>query len=426
MRRRPALCLLTSALAMVTAAVLIGSALTIAAPRVANLSTANDAVVHAFYEALNTTIRTGDAADLNAVVAADFISHDALPGVTPDRAGLERYLATVHATAPGAEIVVKDVTAVGNRALVRVAVHDEEEKRAFLGVSPRDRPPVWGRVDAFRIDGRQVVEHWGGTPGLALLEPLSQAALDLNVRDRPLLSLDRISIPAGGTFAAKGASEARLLYVESGIVTVTSTPYNEKTSRPATDSYTSGAIFAVPTWSQTELRNDGSVAANLLVVAATEPSVGNWMQEPELSDSKLVPAYDAGTMQWPHGIALAFDDGFSMTPLAGNVQTTLPGQHPVIAVGRATLAPGADLSLHQANGPGLLAIEQGALALTVGGEDAWVRHAESGGSMSRDVDTLATGDGVLLDTGTIALLSNRGHEPVVLTFVAVLPPGASA
>ncbi|MGH2532826.1 MAG: ester cyclase [Thermomicrobiales bacterium] len=442
MRRRPVICLLTSILALLTAAALIGSALTVAAPRVADLSPANGEVVHAFYTALNTAIRTGDAAELNVVVAADFVSHDALPGVTPDRAGLERYLTVVHVTAPGAEIVVKDVTVVGNRAMARVAVHDREDKLAFLGVPLRSRPPVWGTVDAFRIAGRQVVEHWGGTPGLALLEPLNRGALDLTAPDRPLLSLDRLSISAGGSFTAKGASEARLLFVESGSVTVTSTPLtmpepmtqapSVETMEPADDttsiptSLTAGDIFVVPTWNQTELRTPGAATASLLVVAAAGPSMNEHRQNPALSESTLLAANEAGLMPWRHGFAVPLDTGATMTPLAGAMQATLPGRHPVVAVGRATLAPGADLTVHQASGPSLLVVEQGVLDLAADGDGAWVRRAENGGSTSRDVATLTAGDGALLHMGTSAVLANHGAEPVVLTVVAVGPSGASA
>src|SRR5687767_12947992 len=64
-------------------------------------------VTRRFYAAANETIATGDTTALHAVVAPHFVDQDPVPGMKPDRGGLERYLAALHAVVPDMELLVE-------------------------------------------------------------------------------------------------------------------------------------------------------------------------------------------------------------------------------------------------------------------------------------------------------------------------------
>lgn len=112
---------------------------------------------------------------------------------------------------------------VGDQALVHLSVRGSNRAR-FLGDPLRDGSSPWGMVDAMTVAGHRVVEYWSGATGLALLESLGQASFTIDAPSKRLVSLDRLMIPPGASFAARGAAEARLFFVEAGTVTMTSTP----------------------------------------------------------------------------------------------------------------------------------------------------------------------------------------------------------
>ncbi len=86
-----------------------------AAPPVA--ASGNTDVIRRFYAAANETIATGDTTALHAVVAAHFVDQDPVPGMKPDRSGLESYLAALHAAVPNMELLVEAIVAGGDRAM---------------------------------------------------------------------------------------------------------------------------------------------------------------------------------------------------------------------------------------------------------------------------------------------------------------------
>src|SRR5918995_4869209 len=126
----------------------------------------NTEVIRRFYAAANETIATGDTTALHAVVAPHFVDQDPVPGMKPDRGGLEGYLAALHAVVPNTELLVEAIVAGGDQAMARVAVRGGRGSSLLRGAVV-DQPEPWGSVDVFRIAGGKVVERWSQTDELS-------------------------------------------------------------------------------------------------------------------------------------------------------------------------------------------------------------------------------------------------------------------
>jgi predicted ester cyclase len=175
-------------------------------------------VVGAFYEAANAVIRTGDASALEPIVAPDFFDHTVSAGVTPDRAGLGRYLAAIHATTPAARLSVEELVAVGDRAMARVTLR-ADVPREFLGAPVRGVQVAWGTLDVFRVADRRVAERWGDAANPVFLETLRKMPLSTRLPIRAGIALEHVALRPGDRVVGP-AAESRLLFLEAGTLTL--------------------------------------------------------------------------------------------------------------------------------------------------------------------------------------------------------------
>lgn len=421
---------LVTALAMLRAAALIDGAAAVDAAAGNPL-----AAVRAFYDAANVVLASGDVSALDAVVAPDFVVDAPAPGMTPDRAGLAAYLSAIHATVPNAQLIVEDVTAVGDLAMARVAISGDH-RSGFLGLPLSDEPPIWGTSDAFRIASGRVVELIGGAHRPLLLETLGRLSLGTRLTTRGNVALERWTVAPGASPVTQTAGGWRMMYLTAGDLTIALDSTSPDAARrvpalgsgavseeqpvtPGDDTrLVLGESVSLPVGSRYTLRNDGPGPAEALVVKALIPDVG---------DSSMLrgdPAYaSAGGAE--QRVATAAD-GFRVEPLAGGLTTAFPAREAAVAIGRATLAPGAAVAFAAGEGPALLSVATGTLGLEATGGTAWVRRAVNGGSSDVTGGLLAAGDGALVAAGTPLSLRNPYAEPVVVFVVTIAPDDRDA
>jgi predicted SnoaL-like aldol condensation-catalyzing enzyme len=391
-------------------------------------------VVREFYAAVNETIRTGNPAALDEIVAADIVAHSKLATVAPDHAGLVRYLTSLHATFPHLALTATDVVVTGDRAIADVVIEDGADGM-FLGGTLRGGEP-WGETDAFRVTDHRIAEIWSGAQETVLLESGATAPYDVLDPPERTVTLDRLTISVGASYVASGAEEQRWLFVEASTVTAASIRRERTTTivlgstgeaeqlqagpteqrRPAV--LEEGDLVALPIWSKTDIRNVGSKSASVLVLAAGSPFPLGGMQPDPAGHGGQTPA--EAVDGWPGwwGGALRFSEsGAMLSSLTGTVKTTLPERHTVVAIGQVTLAPGTAFSV-QIAGPHLVVVNSGMLDLISEGEPALIYQ---GSSAELNVGALGPGAGALLRTGSVAHLLNRGDEPVIATIIALVP-----
>jgi ketosteroid isomerase-like protein len=362
----------------------------------------NTEVIRRFYAAANEAIATGDMTALHAVVAEHFVDQDPVPGMKPDRAGLEGYLAALHAVVPDTELLVEAVVAGGDRAMVRVAVRGGQGPASLRGVV--DQLERWGPVDLFRIAGGKVVERWSQTDDLALLRPATEVTLDLPAPLPRVLSLDRFTFDPSAGWSPPPAGP-RLVFLESGALRLevadqmaTGTPPIAGSDGLAGDraeashvlTLAAGESSLVPAGAGLAITNAGAGVARVLVVTFSEPRL-------------------------PGGapIAAELPPGVTGQTLAGGLATDVRIGAAALALGQVTLARNARLSLSSVDGPLLVAVESGHLTVETWGR-GWLRRGSDGMSVDPDEQVMARGDGLLMHQGGLATVQIAGDGPAVV------------
>jgi steroid delta-isomerase-like uncharacterized protein len=122
-----------------------------------------------------------DSSRLDDFLASDFVSHSAPPGYAPDRDGARRFLEMLAAALPDLSVTIDLIVAEGDLVAVRTTMRGTHEGE-LAGLPASGRRVAVDAVDILRIDDGRVVEHWGLTNMLGLLEqagPLASARLML-------------------------------------------------------------------------------------------------------------------------------------------------------------------------------------------------------------------------------------------------------
>lgn len=403
-----ALNLLASALTILTAIALLGAATVLgdtSAPVV--VSERHERVIHEFYGAVNEAVRSGDATALDRLLAPDLVFHPPSAQIAPNRAGLERYLTSIHDTDPAFQLQVEAIVSDGDRAVAHV-VGDSEQPGGYLGLTFA-APAPWGQFDCFRIAGRQIVELRSGAPAPVLFEPATESRLALATTPQAV-SFERLSASREEHRAWGPLLGPRVLYVDTGTITVEVSP-TESPQMPAVKRsrqeqptpvapgrrlvVTAGEMIAFPSGFEYRFRHDATdsgVAAFTVALPRFRYTGPYQPHEPTAPDDAIEEPADWGDVQ------TALDGDQGLGPLTGVT----------VALGRALLPPGASLAFDEADGYLFAVVETGTLVLV---------HEHQMLALDRlDRDGLG-----LVKPGEPFALHNLGEDATSVLMVTVLP-----
>jgi hypothetical protein len=412
--RRSVLVAATIALSLATAVGMFAAAIVLKPAALSARTTDGAEVVHRFYDAINAVLRTGDPAALDAVVAPHFTMHGGFATVSRDRAGLARQLVATSAVAPDLQLEVEELAVAGDRALAHLA-RTSGAGAAFLGIPFATAPVFWGRFDALRIDGGQVVELWSGVESVPLLEPLRQARLDPLLNPNHAMVFRRLSAEAGHPWTWASTYQSRVLYVEAGTITVEVDPASPA---PAVDSAGSTSAQGRPVPPGASARLLPGQVLTLSAVARYrlhgEPSSPEWRAY-EVAFPRFTGISSSGA--GPANSTIVGTPPPSKLPtrelLVEAARTGLPHDALIASFGRITLPPGRALALGEAPGPVVLSIEAGTLGIDRPQADSVPVTAR-----------LVPGEATIIPVGETTTLHAISTEPVVAFTITIVPAHA--
>jgi steroid delta-isomerase-like uncharacterized protein len=131
------------------------------------MSEQNKSIVRAIYEVINT----GDFSKVDQLIAPDAVDHEAPPGAPRGPAVLKEFVTTFRAAFPDLKISAEDMIADGDKVASR-AVMRGTHKGEFMGVPATGKKFEIAGIDIIRFAGGKVVEHWGITDTLGLMQQL--------------------------------------------------------------------------------------------------------------------------------------------------------------------------------------------------------------------------------------------------------------
>jgi len=127
----------------------------------------NKAILRRYRQAHNQN----DMAALDEIVAADIISHSALPGLPAGREGGKMAHQGSLAAFPDGRTTTDDLVAEGDKVVERFTFVGTQ-KGDFLGVPATGKQIRVTGMSIFRIANGKIVEHWGENDAMGLLMQL--------------------------------------------------------------------------------------------------------------------------------------------------------------------------------------------------------------------------------------------------------------
>lgn len=128
---------------------------------------ANKAIIRRYRQAHNQN----DMSVLDEIVAADIVSHSALPGLPAGREGGKMAHQGSLAAFPDGRTTTDDLVAEGDKVVERFTFVGTQ-KGEFLGIPATGKQVRVTGMSIFRIANGKITEHWGENDGMGLLMQL--------------------------------------------------------------------------------------------------------------------------------------------------------------------------------------------------------------------------------------------------------------
>lgn len=113
----------------------------------------------------------GNWTALEALVAPDFVEHEALWGIPATRAGLRQKYELLRTGFPDLRFDVEDLLMDEDKVVARVSVSGTHSG-VFMGQPPTGQHFSVTSINIFRVRSGQIVEHWGVFDQMGMLAQL--------------------------------------------------------------------------------------------------------------------------------------------------------------------------------------------------------------------------------------------------------------
>jgi len=114
----------------------------------------------------------GNLSVVDDLIAPDFLEHEELPpGMPAGREAVRQLPAVLHSAFPDFKATINDLIAEGDKVVVHMTWSGTQQG-AWMGMPPSGKPMSIGVIDIFRMAGGRIVEHWGLTDSMAMMQQL--------------------------------------------------------------------------------------------------------------------------------------------------------------------------------------------------------------------------------------------------------------
>lgn len=127
--------------------------------------------IDAVRQLYNDVFNQGKIAEIDQLVDAKAVDHENHPGVEPTREGVKKLVAMYRDAFPDLHIAVNDIFASGDKVVARVTITGTQ-KGQYMDIAPTGKTIDVEGIDIIRFANGKMVEHWGVTDELAIMQQL--------------------------------------------------------------------------------------------------------------------------------------------------------------------------------------------------------------------------------------------------------------
>jgi len=123
---------------------------------------------------LEEVINRGNVSVVDELSGANFVDHQAPPGVPPTNEGIKTFITMFRAAFPDLHYTLEDSIAEGDRVVQRTTAHGTM-KGDFMGMPASGKSATWSEIHITRYENGKAVEHWAVVDQLGMLAQLGFA-----------------------------------------------------------------------------------------------------------------------------------------------------------------------------------------------------------------------------------------------------------
>jgi predicted ester cyclase len=123
---------------------------------------------------LEEVINRGNVSVIDELSGANFVDHQAPPGVPPTIEGFKAWITMFRAAFPDLHYTLEDSIAEGDRVVQRTTAHGTM-KGDFMRMPASGKSATWSEIHITRFENGKTVEHWGVVDQLGMLAQLGFA-----------------------------------------------------------------------------------------------------------------------------------------------------------------------------------------------------------------------------------------------------------
>ena len=128
----------------------------------------NKKTARRFYEEV---MKGGNLALIDELIADNYVEHEELPGIPPNKQGVKQWVQTFRSAFPDLEFKIENLIAEGDKVVIAGRVKGTH-KGEFFGNKGTGRKLDLPMADIVRFQNGKAVEHWGYSDNAKMAEQL--------------------------------------------------------------------------------------------------------------------------------------------------------------------------------------------------------------------------------------------------------------